>query len=58
MKNVIAVEARGDRVRFFVNGSEVASVPRSELAVDGQVGLRVNHRLNLHVSRLEVTPLR
>lgn len=57
IKNVLAVEARGDAVRFFVNGSEVASVPRADLPVDGQVGIRVNHRLNLHVSRLEVTPL-
>jgi len=26
--------------------------------VDGTVGLRVNHRLNLHISRLEVVPAR
>lgn len=55
--NVLAVEARADRVHFFVNGVEVASAPRSEIPVDGLVGLRVNHRLNLHVSRLEVGPL-
>lgn len=53
-KNVLAVEARGDTVRFFVNGAEVASLPRSGLRTDGVVGLRVNHNLNLHVSTLEV----
>lgn len=56
--NNIAVEVRGDRVRMFVNGEEVSSVPRSQVDVEGVVGLRVNHNLNLHVSRLEVTPLR
>jgi len=40
-----------------VNGQEVATLPRADLAVDGVVGIRVNHALNLHVSRLEVTPL-
>ncbi|MBP1778939.1 MAG: hypothetical protein H6Q86_4950, partial [candidate division NC10 bacterium] len=32
-----------------------ASRPRADVAVDGVVGLRVNHNLNLHVSKLEVT---
>lgn len=56
--NHIAVEVRGDRVRMLVNGDEVGSVPRSQVDAEGLVGLRVNHNLNLHVSRLEVTPLR
>jgi len=54
-KNLLAVEARGDTVHFFVNGSEVASLPRSQLRTDGIVGLRANHNLNLHFSTLEVT---
>jgi hypothetical protein len=57
VKNVLAVEAREDVVRFFVNGSEVARVPRAELPVDGAFGFRVNHGLNVHVSRLEARPL-
>ncbi len=56
-KNVLAIEANGDTVRFLVNGAEVASLPRSEVPVDGLYGFRVNHALNLHVSRLDVTPL-
>lgn len=55
--NELAVEARAESVHFFVNGEEVASLPREGLAVDGQVGIRVNHALNLHVGRLEVLPL-
>lgn len=55
VRNVLRVEARRDRVRFLVNGDEVASLPRAEAGLlDGVVGLRVNHGLNLHVSRLEV----
>lgn len=56
-KNVLTVEAGSETVRFLVNGEEVAELPRAQLPVDGIVGVRVNHALNLHVSRLEVTPL-
>jgi len=54
-KNTLAVEAGAETVDFFVNGARVASVPRSDLQVDGVVGLRVNHRLDLHVTSLAVT---
>lgn len=57
VSNVLAVEARGETVRFLVNGDEVASLPRSEVPVDGIYGIRINHALNVHVSRLEVSPL-
>ena len=57
IKNVLAVEALGSDVRFFVNGEEVATLPRSEVGVDGTFGFRVNHGLNLHISRLEISPL-
>ena len=58
VQNTLAVEAGADRVRFFVNGTEVASVAREELDLDGVYGFRVNHGLNLHISRLEATPIR
>ena len=57
VKNVLAIEARSDDVVFFVNDAEVARVPRADVTVDGIFGFRVNHRLNLHISRLEATPL-
>lgn len=57
VRNVLAVEARGDRVHFFVNGDEVAVTSRADMPVDGIFGIRVNHGLNLHVSGLEVTPI-
>lgn len=55
-KNVLAIDVGVEQVRFLVNGQEVASLPKSEVETDGIVGLRVNHRLNLHVSRLDVKP--
>jgi hypothetical protein len=55
VSNVLAVEVDEENVRFSVNGAEVATLPRSEVDIDGTVGIRVNHRLNVHVSRLEVT---
>lgn len=55
--NVLAVEAHDSDLRFLVNGEEVTRVDRSSLQVEGTVGIRVNHALNLHVSRFEVGPL-
>lgn len=55
--NVLAVEVDGDTLRFLVNDQEVWSGPKNGLPVDGVYGFRVNHGLNLHISRLEVAPL-
>lgn len=55
VKNVITVDAGPENVSFSVNGTQVASFPRSHMAADGIVGLRVNHGLNLHVTKLDVT---
>ncbi len=55
IKNTLRVVAGGDTVSFFVNGTEVGSVPRAGLECDGIVGLRVNHSVNLHVTNLDVT---
>lgn len=56
--NTLAVEVGRDAVRFLVNGTAVASMPRAQVPADGIVGLRINHHLNLHVSRLEVEAAR
>lgn len=57
IKNLLAVEARGDQVHFFVNGARVATTSRTDMPTDGLFGFRVNHGLNLHISGLEVTPI-
>jgi hypothetical protein len=53
--NDLAVRVASDSVRFLVNGQQVNAFPRSAIAdIDGQVGLRINHNLDVHVARLEV----
>lgn len=55
--NALTVEARGDSLRFSVNGQRVTSLARDGLPVDGLVGFRVNHRLDLHISDFSIEEL-
>lgn len=55
--NHLAVEADDAEIRFYVNDVEVTSVTRRPGTMEGIAGLRVNHNLNLHISRLSVSPL-
>lgn len=48
--NRLEVAVRGDQVHFSVNGTEVATVPASEIPTHGIVGVRMNHNLNVMVS--------
>ena len=52
--NALTVRADGDTVRFIVNGTEVATQPRSDVDTDGITGLRVTHRLNMHIDDLSL----
>lgn len=57
VSNTLTVDAGAQQVRFLVNGTEVAAFARADaMRVDGLVGLRVNHNLDLQVSGLAVTP--
>lgn len=56
-RNTLAIEARADSVRFLVNGQRVHTASRQGFDVDGVVGVRVNHQLSVHVTRVTVTPL-
>jgi hypothetical protein len=56
--NVLAVEVSADELAFTINGQEVQRIPRPEYAqLDGIVGLRVNHRLDVNVESLAVDAL-
>jgi hypothetical protein len=55
VKNVLRVDGEADVVRFSVNGTLVAEVPRASAAFDGIVGLKVGDHLNLHVTNLDLT---
>lgn len=52
--NVLSIEAGAEEVSFMVNEAEVARMPRSEIDVEGVVGLRINHALNVHVDDFAV----
>lgn len=54
MSNELAIVVGADTVRFLINGTEVASRPRAELATDGIVGLRINHNLDVMVDNLTI----
>lgn len=50
--NSLSVEVEDKEVSFFVNGEQVETLPKDRLDTEGFVGLRVNHRLNLHIEDL------
>lgn len=54
--NLLEVENKLDSemVGFKVNGQEVYSMPAAGMEVDGVVGLRINHNLDLHVDGFDV----
>jgi hypothetical protein len=42
-------------VSFFVNGTQVHTMPKAGITTDGLVGVRVNHMMNVHVDGFELT---
>lgn len=54
MKNDLAIAVDGEQVRFLVNGVEVARTAKAAVPIDGIVGLRINHQLDVLVEKLQV----
>ena len=52
--NELSIESRGGKVRFMVNGKEVHSANTADLDVNGVVGYRVNHNLDVHLGPLGI----
>jgi hypothetical protein len=52
--NALTIDVGADKVRFLVNGTEVASQPRMQVEPDGIAGLRINHNLNVQVEDFSV----
>ncbi|MEP6905938.1 MAG: hypothetical protein ABI875_07615 [Gemmatimonadales bacterium] len=55
--NALSIAVGPDKLTFLVNGTEVATLPRSEVdrggpgsGTTGLAGIRVNHNLSVHVS--------
>jgi len=53
-RNTLSVEVGASAVRFLSNGTEVASVPKAGLSVDGVAGVRFSHQLDVHVADFTV----
>lgn len=56
--NVLSIDAsKPDSVRMMVNGTQVHAMSAPYLgSLAGNVGLRVNHSLDLHISDVVITP--
>jgi len=55
--NVLAMQVTADSVHLLANGQRVKSFAKTEMHgfnTDGQVGLRVNHNLDVHIGSYEV----
>ena len=51
----LAIRVADGQVHFAVSGTVVHRLPAHRLAIDGHVGIRVNHMLDVHVEPLELT---
>jgi hypothetical protein len=54
--NLLEIDAKEEpsKVRFLVNGQTVFTADAKDMPVDGAVGLRVNHNLDLHIEGFDV----
>ena len=54
--NLLEVDNKLDpkRARFLVNGQEVYATDAANLALDGIVGIRTNHNLDVHIEGFDV----
>lgn len=57
-KNVLSVDVTEEAVTFWVNDERVSSLPRSELPMEGVVGVRAGAGLSLHISEIAIGPNR
>jgi hypothetical protein len=55
--NELAIKVASDSVRFLVNGAQVQALSRQAFKdLSGNVGIRVNHNLNVHVAGFAAKP--
>jgi len=52
--NKLEILVGKDKVTFSANGKEVYSMPAAAGSMDGVVGLRVNHNLDVHIEKFGV----
>ena len=56
--NTLAIDVSGEHVKMLINGEEVKRWEKAYWQGQGQLGLRVNHNLDVHVSNFKVEPLK
>jgi hypothetical protein len=56
--NTLAVDVSGGFVKMLINGEEVKRWEKGYWQAEGQLGLRINHNLDVHVSDFKVEPLK
>lgn len=52
--NKLEIVATGDKVSFMANGTQVYEMTATPAQINGIVGLRINHNLDVHVDNFEV----
>jgi hypothetical protein len=55
--NELSVQVQGGKAKFMVNGKEVYTGDAANLDVNGVVGYRVNHNLDIHLGALGIHKL-
>jgi hypothetical protein len=56
--NTLAIDVSGEHVKMLLNGEEVKRWEKGYWQGLGQLGLRVNHNLDVHISDFKVEPLK
>ena len=56
--NTLAIDVSGEHVKMLINGEEVQRWEKAYWQGQGQLGLRINHNLDVHVSNFKVEPLK
>jgi hypothetical protein len=54
-ENTLSIHVAGGKASFRVNGTEVYTTDATGLDVNGAVGYRVNHNLNVHLGPIAIT---
>lgn len=55
--NTLEIRATANSVQFVIDGKPVHAMTRDRVGPDGLAGIRVNHNLNMQVSKFEIKKL-
>jgi hypothetical protein len=55
--NELSIQVQGGKAKFMVNGKDVYTADAAKLDVNGVVGYRVNHNLDVHLGPLGIHKL-